>query len=223
MKKRPAKVSAKRISRAALPSKTKVRISKQRTKPVAEAGPVINSRWAWHHRVLTALRDRLIRESTRMQSDASAPIEAHSSHPADSATDEFDHDVALVLLGREQNALIEVTEAIERIRSGTYGVCLETNVPIPAQRLRALPWCRYSREVEERLEKTGRVGRLRVPPSRSLRGPGATLPGTGAIRPEGTDNEPKEADEPNPGTATAEVLRESDESENELEVDRGNR
>lgn len=154
-----------------------------------------------------------------MQADATGPIEGHSSHPADSATDEFDHDIALALLDREQNALIDVSEAIDRIRDGTYGLCLETNLPIPAERLRALPWCRFSREVEERLEKTGRVGRLRVPPARSLRGPGSTIPGTGAIRPEGTDNEPKEAEEPNPGVATTEVLRESEEDEKEPEAD----
>jgi RNA polymerase-binding transcription factor DksA len=149
-----------------------------------------------------------------MQAEATSPIEAHSSHPADSATDEFDHDLALLLLAREQNALMEVTEAIERIRNETYGVCLETHVPIPAQRLRAVPWCRYSREVEERFETSGEVRRLRVPQAQSLRGPGSTIPGTGTIPSEGAENEPKETEEPNPGTATTEeILQASEESE----------
>jgi RNA polymerase-binding transcription factor DksA len=71
---------------------------------------------------------------------------------ADSATDEFDHDMAFSLLAHEQNALYEVNAAIRRIQDGTYGICEETGKAIPDERLQAVPWTRYTREVEERLE-----------------------------------------------------------------------
>jgi RNA polymerase-binding transcription factor DksA len=218
MKKRPINTSAKRTSPEARPSgrdKTAVQ-TKPRAQSRAKLPAGIDPKWAWHYRVLVTLRDRLMRETNETQAEATAPIEPHSSHPADSATDEFDHDLALVVLSREQNALTEITDAIERMRNGTYGVCMETRLPIPAARLRALPWCRYSREVEERLEKAGAVPRPRVARAQSLRGPGSTIPGTGEIPREGTENEPKEADEPSAGTATVEdVLREAEETESE--------
>ena len=216
MKKRPNNTSAKRTSPVARPSGSDSTSVKRkphaRSRATLPAG--IDQKWAWHYRVLVTLRDRLMRESNETQAEATAPIEPHSSHPADSATDEFDHDLALVMLSREQNALTEITDAIERIRNGRYGMCLETRRPIPAARLRALPWCRYSREVEERLEKAGAVPRLRVARAQSLRGPGSTIPGTGEIPREGAENEPKQADEPSAGSATVEdVLRESEEAE----------
>ena len=76
---------------------------------------------------------------------------------ADSATDEFDHDLALSELSASQNALFEIDEALKRILNGTYGVCEETGVAIPEMRLRAIPWTRFSKESETRLEKQGVV------------------------------------------------------------------
>lgn len=162
----------------------------------------IDPKWKWHYNVLNSLRDRLLRRGDRIQAAVKEPIEQASTHPADSATDAFEHDVALTLLAREQNALAEVTDAIVRIRDGTYGFCLATKVAIPAERLRAVPWCRYTVEVEEQLKSTDRI---QMPDVQSLRGVGATIPGTGTIPPEGAEHEAKRPDEPNPGTATVDA------------------
>ncbi|MGV3659232.1 MAG: TraR/DksA family transcriptional regulator [Prosthecobacter sp.] len=84
---------------------------------------------------------------------AAEPLESPAMSPADSAADELDHDLALSILSREQDALREVDAAIQRIFGGVYGRCEETGRPIPAARLRAVPWTRHVREVEERLER----------------------------------------------------------------------
>jgi len=102
--------------------------------------------------------------------DAEAPIEPHSTHMADSASDEFDHALALTLLAREENALIEINDAIMRILDGKYGVCGETGISIPSRRLRAIPWCRYAREVEAKLEKNGTVTKTKMPMGRRNKG-----------------------------------------------------
>jgi RNA polymerase-binding transcription factor DksA len=90
---------------------------------------------------------------------------------ADSASDEFDHDLALSQLSGEQDVLYEVEEAIRRILAGTYGTCEETGEAIPDARLRAIPWTRFSELVQRRLEKKGAVSRERVAPVASVRGP----------------------------------------------------
>ena len=77
---------------------------------------------------------------------------------ADSATDEFDHDLALTRLSVEQDALYEINVALNRILNRSYGVCEETGRVIPSARLKAIPWTRFTREVEERLEQDGRCG-----------------------------------------------------------------
>jgi RNA polymerase-binding transcription factor DksA len=117
----------------------------------------IPARWKWHHRVLTTLRDRLIDDCRERLADAAHPIEPPSLDLADSATDDFDHGRALGLLVAEQDALCEVEAALKRIEKGTYGICEESQRPIPASRLKALPWTRYRKDVEIRMERARRI------------------------------------------------------------------
>ena len=114
--------------------------------------PRINRKWASHYRVLQELRERLLKEQTDQLKRAAEPLERHSLSLADSATDEFDHDLALSQVSAEQNALFEIDEALKRILGGTYGVCEETGKPIAKERLRAIPWTRFAKEVAARLE-----------------------------------------------------------------------
>ncbi len=119
--------------------------------------PRVNPKWAWHYQVLLGLRERLLKERSEQLAEAAEPLEPHSLDIADSATDEFDHDMALSRLSAEQDVLFEVEGALKRILNGTYGLCEETGKPIPAERLKAVPWTRFIREVEARLEKEGAV------------------------------------------------------------------
>lgn len=136
-----------------------------------------------------------MQDSRRKLHEVSEALEPHSMHPADSATDQFDHDLALTLLAREENAITEINDAITRIVVGTYGVCLASGDRIPANRLRAIPWCRYSRDVESRLEKTGAVFRSSIPHLASVRSAQPQLPATGKQPLEGMEGEPDEEPE----------------------------
>ena len=132
----------------------------------------VPTKWRWHYRVLLSIQSRLLRERGELRHAAAEPLEPHSLNEADSATDEFDHDLALTQLSAEQDALYEVNEALDRIQSGRYGVCEETGKAIPAARLRAVPWTGFTREVEERLEKKGIVHRARLTKAVTVRGKG---------------------------------------------------
>lgn len=158
----------------------------------------IAPKWRWHYQKLVTLRELLLRDRDEKLREAAEPIEPHSIHPADSATDEYEHDVALALLGREENAMSEVNDAITRILDGRYGICEASGVKIPAQRLRALPWCRYSLDAEQRVERGTKNVKCRIPNAVSLRGPTKNIPGTGTITredSEGPAEEPGRGDE----------------------------
>jgi RNA polymerase-binding transcription factor DksA len=132
------------------------RVPSATTSAVVEAStrrPSVNGKWAWHYRILLALRERRVGECLQRLEEASQLLEPHSMDIADSATDEFDHDLALSRLSTTQDALYEIDEALVRILDGSYGVCEETGQPIPAARLKAIPWTRFAREAEERLER----------------------------------------------------------------------
>ncbi|MCB0340665.1 MAG: TraR/DksA family transcriptional regulator [Pseudobdellovibrionaceae bacterium] len=57
---------------------------------------------------------------------------------------------------RLRKQLVEIESALARIHSGTYGICEETEEPIEAERLLAIPWTRLSIEGAEIRESIGK-------------------------------------------------------------------
>ncbi len=121
------------------------------------SSPTCPPRWSWHYQTLQSQRARLAGNCASQFADVSKPMESQAMDVVDSATDGFDHDMAFSLISHEQNSLHEINAAIHRIQENKYGICEESGQPIPDDRLRAVPWTRYTREVAERLERQGLV------------------------------------------------------------------
>ena len=132
--------------------------------PGTSPGQAVPRRWRWHQNALLKMRERLLHH--RLELTAQAAICAEPFDSADAADDDFEHDLALGQLSGEQDVLYEIQAALNRIRHGTYGHCEITGEPIPAARLRAIPWTRFSQAMEETLEQDGtfrpsHLGKLR--------------------------------------------------------------
>jgi DnaK suppressor protein len=61
----------------------------------------------------------------------------------DQAQLSHDEFVSLRLNSLDYGQLRLVDEALDRVQSGDFGVCLACEQPIPSKRLQALPWARY--------------------------------------------------------------------------------
>jgi RNA polymerase-binding transcription factor DksA len=94
----------------------------------------------------------LLNDREDLASEAFEKLEDRTATFAETATEEFDHDLSFDLLSSEEHMLHEVDAALSRISNGTYGVCEETGRKIPRARLRAIPWTRNTKDVPERLE-----------------------------------------------------------------------
>jgi DnaK suppressor protein len=116
------------------------------------------------------LRDHLGRLREALSQDAREVNPAFSMHMADAGSDSYDRDFALGLLSHEQDAAYEVEAALNRIRDGSYGKCELTGKPIPASRLEAIPWTRFTAEAEKSVERSGEYHRARLGPRDTLRG-----------------------------------------------------
>lgn len=122
-----------------------------------------------YYRLLVDMRDALHKglafhsEEALKKSgkDDAGDLSGYSQHLADAGTDTADRDFALSLISNEQEALKEIADAIERMKRGTYGVCEITNKAIPAARLIAVPFTRYSLEGQKELERNRRAHRRR--------------------------------------------------------------
>ena len=117
----------------------------------------IAKKWKKYYKLLIDLRAHVSDEISLHTADTlkhnARDESGNSSSPADSGTDSFDRDFALSLVSSEQDALIEIEEAILRIKDGSYGVCEITNKAIPAARLSAVPFTRYSVEGQAEHER----------------------------------------------------------------------
>ncbi len=90
----------------------------------------------------------------RSAKDDSGDISSYGQHMGDAGTESFDRDFALSLVSSEKEALHEIQKAIERIFDGTYGICKITGKPINKERLKAVPFTRFSVEGQEEFERT---------------------------------------------------------------------
>ena len=124
----------------------------------------VPAKWARYQAELVQLRNYLTGERRTRTANAQAEPAVSGQHMADTATDSYDRDWALAMASSDQSLLYEVNEALKRIADGTYGTCELTGQPIEAQRLKALPWTRFSAGAQVDLEHRGEVARTRLGP-----------------------------------------------------------
>ena len=122
----------------------------------------IPAKWREYHDALVEFRNRLTERRGTLAKDVSEEQPAYSLHMADAGTDTYDRDFALSIASSEQDALYEVDQAINRIQNGSYGICEITGEPIAAERLKAIPWTRFSTGAEHELERNGSVKRAKL-------------------------------------------------------------
>jgi RNA polymerase-binding transcription factor DksA len=128
-----------------MPSST----SKSSTAPAGR--DKIPPQWRWHYRALVTLAEKAVQQSKEHRREAAADFERPDFK--DISSDTSENDVLFAELQSEEFMLTEIDAALQRIRSGTYGVCEATGRTIEPERLRALPWTRFCRDAAERREQ----------------------------------------------------------------------
>ena len=114
-----------------------------------------DKKWAQHYKTLILLRERFCGEMNTRTESAREEIPTFSEHMADAATDSYDRDWALAMLSSAQTALYEIEQALNRITTGTYGICEVTGKAIETERLVAIPWARFSTKAQAEFEARG--------------------------------------------------------------------
>lgn len=121
---------------------------------------------------LLDLRDELVDAMTGTTRDTirNAPEGSEASgsgmHQGDAGSDAYDRDFALSVLAKEQDALYEIEQALQRIKKGAYGVCEMSGKKIPSARLEAIPFARLTVECQAQWEKE--YGNRRFRPSNEV-------------------------------------------------------
>ena len=164
--KAPAKTAAMKSTKkraAAKKTSTAKRTAKKRTakKTPAKKSPFGKRFNDEMKRRLLAERAKYLHSEEIYRAEAEALIEGREpgdvqfdeeSGEGDTLAVERERDLALSAQARV--AVEQIDAALERIASGTYGICVVSGLRIPQERLRAIPWA------AERVEyKVGSLGR----------------------------------------------------------------
>ena len=102
-------------------------------------------------RVLDAIS--YLHEETPGSLDDELEEPAVDNHPADVASATLDREIDYTLEENSEHVLAEIDGALERIESGSYGVCRTCGKPISEERLEAIPYanrCIDCKRLEER-------------------------------------------------------------------------
>jgi RNA polymerase-binding transcription factor DksA len=98
----------------------------------------------------------------KTRAEASGDLSTMPIHMADIGTDAYEQEFTLSLMASEEGTLELVEQALERIRSKSFGSCEECGGVIAKKRLEALPYAPTCIRCAEKLEN-GVPGRPRQP------------------------------------------------------------
>lgn len=77
----------------------------------------------------------------------------HAKDVADQAADSYAKEFAFAQSSSERLWLSMVEAALERLRLGSFGECLNCGKEIGIKRLEAVPWTRYCIDCQEKIER----------------------------------------------------------------------
>jgi|ERR1700722_852299 RNA polymerase-binding protein DksA len=101
---------------------------------------VRNRKYQGFESVLLAKRAELSSRLNDRLGDVS--VDREPDDEAAFATHSFAKDLAIATLERERQTIAEIDAALQRMKSGQYGICEFCADEIPDARLNALPWAR---------------------------------------------------------------------------------
>src|SRR5699024_4109830 len=84
------------------------------------------------------------------------------NHFADAATEFVDRQTEFAEENLNMEQLREVNEALERMKDGTYGICVDTGEEISYERLKAKPYSKRTVQAEENFKTKLPQTRMRI-------------------------------------------------------------
>jgi DnaK suppressor protein len=103
-------------------------------------------------RLLTK-QEELLRLVTRSEKDGREADEEATQDIADKAANSYTKEFLFHQSDGNRRVLQLVNEAMERMKDGTYGQCVECQQEVQQKRLDAVPWARHCIECQEKQDQ----------------------------------------------------------------------
>ncbi len=100
-------------------------------------------------------REAILNKSKKLKEDSYTLGTDGIQDMADAASNAYNADILMSLSDNERNMVREIDSALDKIGSGTYGICEECEEPINEKRLEANPVARYCISCKRMIEEKG--------------------------------------------------------------------
>lgn len=110
--------------------------------------------------LLKKRRDELVPQQDSARANLNEQIAQAPGDEADTSVLDTSADYFLKLANNQQQELIEIRDAFDRMDRGVYGICQNCSESIALERLRRLPYARFCIDCQSAQEK----GRLTIVP-----------------------------------------------------------
>jgi len=122
---------------------------------------------------LLTMKRQVLREMSEDLKQGREGAKEEGMDTYDLASEERDREINFILTDRDREKLQAIQEALERVESGTYGICDSCEQEISQARLAALPFTRMCVNCQAEAEKEAKTAR-RMDDDRTYRKLGAT-------------------------------------------------
>ena len=159
VKKPAVKVSKRKHVEVISPTKKVRKIQGYSKKDLEEFKKIINEKRNEIIDQLQALKDQMMDQSTGQYVNENSP---YSLHMAEQGTDAMEREKLYLWAQRENKFLGYLDDALQRIETGTYGICIEcidepqnlcpTCPLVPKERLMAVPHTQHCLQVKQKMK-----------------------------------------------------------------------
>ena len=107
----------------------------------------------YYKKRLVTTQDELLRLVTKSERDGREADEEATQDIADKAANSYTKEFLFHQSDENRRLLQMVNEALERVKDGTYGLCVSCQGEVQVKRLEAVPWARHCIECQDKQDQ----------------------------------------------------------------------
>jgi DnaK suppressor protein len=98
-------------------------------------------------------QEQLLRMVSKADQDGREADEEGTQDPADKASNAYTKEFLFHQSNDNRQILVLVSEALDRIKNDSYGICAACDQEVQVKRLDAVPWARHCIECQEKQDQ----------------------------------------------------------------------
>jgi DnaK suppressor protein len=107
----------------------------------------------YYKKRLVTTQEELLRLVTKSERDGREADEEATQDIADKAANSYTKEFLFHQSDENRRLLQLVEEALDRVKNGTYGLCVSCQGEVQTKRLEAVPWARHCIECQEKQDQ----------------------------------------------------------------------